>query len=239
MTLTKPAPRKPGCLAGLLNLLRGRSDAQTELDDAIGIPTELDDAISEPVQAERIETWPYRVRDNFLTPAELSFHHVLRGVVGERAVVLTKVNLGDIFYVQRRWENQGAFARIAQKHVDFVLCAADTMRPMVAIELDDASHQRPDRRERDTLVNRVFKTAALPLLHFPVRQSYQTDDLAAALAPHLGGEVEAGDGTPLCPDCGIPMQRQVARHGHYAGQAFYGCPNYPRCRQIVQIVGEG
>lgn len=229
MTTSIPTPRKPGCLAGLLNLLLGRSGAQAEAGSAD----------SEPAQPDLVESLPYRLRDNFLTAAELSFYHVLRGVVGERAIVLTKVNLADIFYTQNQRENPGAHGRISQKHVDFLLCTADTMRPLVAIELDDSSHQRPDRRERDTLVNRVFETAALPLLHFPVRRAYATGEIAATLRPHLGGEVKAGDGPPLCPDCGIPMQRQVAKRGDYAGQAFYGCPNYPRCRQKVQIAGEG
>lgn len=38
---------------------------------------------------------------------------------------------------------------------------------------------------------------------------------------------------PLCPRCGREMVKRQARHGKYAGQSFWGCPNYPTCRGIV------
>jgi hypothetical protein len=38
---------------------------------------------------------------------------------------------------------------------------------------------------------------------------------------------------PLCPKCQVPMVIRTARRGPYTGQQFYGCPNYPECREIV------
>ena len=40
--------------------------------------------------------------------------------------------------------------RINAKHVDFVLCCPATLRPLLVVELDDASHGRADRQERCT-----------------------------------------------------------------------------------------
>jgi|GEM_PF-3326318 len=40
---------------------------------------------------------PYHVRADFLSPAELSFYHVLRFAVADWAVVCPKVALGDLF----------------------------------------------------------------------------------------------------------------------------------------------
>ena len=40
---------------------------------------------------------------------------------------------------------------------------------------------------------------------------------------------------PACPQCGKPMRRRTARQGPRAGQAFWGCSNYPDCRGIVPI----
>lgn len=42
---------------------------------------------------------PYRIRDDFLSAAELSFYRVLLNAVGDRAVVCPKVNLADLFFV--------------------------------------------------------------------------------------------------------------------------------------------
>ena len=40
---------------------------------------------------------------------------------------------------------------------------------------------------------------------------------------------------PLCPVCGRPMVRRVARQGTKAGQAFWGCSSYPQCRGVRAI----
>jgi restriction system protein len=40
---------------------------------------------------------------------------------------------------------------------------------------------------------------------------------------------------PLCPRCRVPMQRRTAQRGPHAGKPFWGCPNYPGCRQIFGI----
>ncbi len=39
---------------------------------------------------------------------------------------------------------------------------------------------------------------------------------------------------PACPKCGEPMVRRTARSGANAGNEFWGCPAYPRCRGTRQ-----
>jgi hypothetical protein len=55
------------------------------------------------------------------------------------------------------------------------------MNPLFAIELDDSSHNQPDRIERDAFVDDVFAVADLPLLHIPVRGSYNTSELGVLI----------------------------------------------------------
>jgi restriction system protein len=38
--------------------------------------------------------------------------------------------------------------------------------------------------------------------------------------------------SPLCPKCGGSMVLRTARKGANAGQTFYGCSNFPRCKGI-------
>ena len=35
---------------------------------------------------------------------------------------------------------------------------------------------------------------------------------------------------PVCPSCGSPMIRRVAKFGKTAGEEFWCCPHYPHCR---------
>ena len=38
--------------------------------------------------------------------------------------------------------------------------------------------------------------------------------------------------TPTCPKCGSAMVKRVAKSGANAGNAFWGCSQYPNCRGI-------
>jgi hypothetical protein len=44
-----------------------------------------------------------------------------------------------------------------------------------------------------------------------------------------------GERPPFCPKCGVPMVLRTAQRGQQAGEKFYGCPNYPRCREIRNL----
>lgn len=52
----------------------------------------------------------------------------------------------------------------------------------------------------------------------------------------LFAKVTTGDyTTPTCPQCGIKMVRREAGKGRAVGNEFWGCSNYPRCRQTFQM----
>src|SRR5438067_1580863 len=68
-------------------------------------------------------------------------------------------------------------------------------------------------------------------------ESWSLDLLAklAALAPEkaLGLLKFATQGdflTPTCPRCSIKM---ISRSSTHEGRRFWGCPNYPRCKQTL------
>lgn len=174
---------------------------------------------------------PYRLAP-FLSAAELSFFHTLMAAVNGRAVVNCKVNLGDIFSVEGRANFRVHRNRIDRKHVDFLLCSPQELRPLIAVELDDVSHQKPDRIERDDFVNAVFATAGLPLLRVVCRASYDVQQLAVDLAPYLVPQ-SMQPAVPACPQCGAQMVQRLASQGARAGQLFWGCSTYPKCRGTV------
>lgn len=41
--------------------------------------------------------------------------------------------------------------------------------------------------------------------------------------------------TPTCPSCGVKMILRTAGKGRSAGEDFWGCPSYPRCRQTFKV----
>jgi hypothetical protein len=201
-------------------------------------------------------TLPYEIRDDFLTNAEGSFYRVLKVAAGDELMICPKVRLADIF-ASNHAEYYHWFNKIAKKHIDFLLCNTTTLRPVLGVELDDASHLRRDRVERDRFVEQVFKGTGLPLLRVPVRRSYDSTQLGVqirqailtrvappapmqvheALAAYHPGPHPADvvGSVPWCPRCEIPMVLRTAQRGDNKGQQFYGCTNYPRCRQIIPL----
>ena len=195
---------------------------------------------SKPVAIE----YPYRIRDDFLSAAEISFYHVLNLAVADRAVVCPKIPLGGLFYV--RTSDNSKFRiytnKIDRKHVDFLLCSPKTMHPLMGIELDDQSHQRKDRQERDELVENVFKAGNLPLVRLPVKYTYSVENLTTLIESTLKGLtvepktlVQEEPEIPKCPKCGTDMVLRTAKSGANQGKQFWGCRNYPNCRGIINI----
>ena len=42
---------------------------------------------------------------------------------------------------------------------------------------------------------------------------------------------KVNESVPVCPKCQIEMVVRKTRRGMNKGQKFYGCVNYPRCKQ--------
>jgi hypothetical protein len=239
---------------GLLrNLLRAIGLSQESAHQVVDFIVSLLAGEGKAATTDELAGFPYVLRKHFLSPAELSFYVVLRDVIGGRAVISSKVGLGDIFLV--KLEDKSKFRiytnKIDRKHVDFLLCDPASMRPLLGIELDDRSHQREDRQARDTFVDKVFAAAQLPLLHIPVRRSFIAAELEALLAPYLSTAVVStptlvsppeapvqaaavsANQSPRCPKCDSEMILRTAKSGANAGNQFWGCSQYPNCRGMV------
>jgi hypothetical protein len=215
--------------------------------------------LDDQTEKEGAPQFPYHLRDDFLSPAELNFYRVLQTAVSDWATIFIKVSLGDLFYTQTGdyGKNQAYRNKIDRKHVDFLLCHPQTIRPILGIELDDKSHQRLDRQKRDQLIDGVFAAAELPLVHIPVKYGYPTEKLNAYLQQTAGAVPQqhpeneprqtlqaeetviptppTSPVSPSCPKCGADMVKRTAKSGANAGGEFWGCSNYPRCRGIVTV----
>ena len=130
-----------------------------------------------------VEDAPYTAR-SLVSPAERSFFGVLDRAVGDRALILVKVRLGDILAVRpglSRSSRASAWNRIRQKHVDFVLCSRTTLDVLAAVELDDASHGAPARRNRDLFVDRALAAGGIPVHRFSARGAYSVHEVRRVL----------------------------------------------------------
>lgn len=109
-------------------------------------------------------------RKSCLTPTEQFFYRHLRKLVKEEYKIDPQVVIASII------ETNGCsnWNKINKKTVDFVI-RDENLNAILAIELDDKSHNRYDRIQRDNFVNQVFRDAGIPLIHIKTSNSYEKE----------------------------------------------------------------
>lgn len=137
--------------------------------------------------ANRAKT--YESRHFLCTPTETKFFFTLHEAVNEHYYIFSKVRIADVIQVNKSLNQNDpnfwkVFNKISGKHVDFVLCHKKNLAIVCAVELDDASHQRGDRKARDKFVNATFAEAGIALVHIPVQASYALEELKQLLHPN-------------------------------------------------------
>ncbi len=142
-------------------------------DKSTSIPIVRD---KQTAQGPALEKSRYFRKHSLLTEAEDNFYQVLDKIAKENNYIIqTKVRLeglvGVRFYEENWW---GLRNRIKSREMDFVLCEKQdsSLDPILVIELDDSSHLREDRIERDQNLNQILHEAGLPILHVPAAYSY-------------------------------------------------------------------
>ena len=197
--------------------------------------------------------FPYQKEPTLFTPAERSFLGVLDQAVGDEFRIMGKVRLADVIRVRpglSASERQTALNKIQSKHLDFVAYDPGDLSVQCAIELDDKSHSKAKRQQRDAFLDAAMAAAGVPLIRFPAQKAYSIPDVRQALSDALNDEnveeaalevnmpveeAAQADGAPLCADCGGDMVLRTAKRGANAGQQFWGCSNYPRCRKMLPV----
>lgn len=122
--------------------------------------------------------YQYKRKQFFLTRAEHECYDALIAAIGSEYHIFAQVHLPTLLdnkVAGQDW--RAALAHINRKSVDFVLCDKEHISPKLAIELDDKSHERPDRQERDKEVERILEVAGVPLLRLENHGAFNTQEL--------------------------------------------------------------
>ncbi len=130
------------------------------------------------------DPFPYEPRESLMTESELRFFAALEKALAETFRIYSKVRLEDIIQVRAGTDPRTAFVarnRIKSRHIDFVLCHPDTLEILASVELDDRSHDRPDRMERDDFVDEALRVSGIPCIRFGVQDSYCPREIRQAI----------------------------------------------------------
>lgn len=143
----------------------------------------FDDGEDEP------RKYQYKKRNFFMTRAEHECYDALVSAVGSEYLVFAQVHLPTLVdnkVVGQNW--RGAFRHISEKSVDFVLCDKAYISPKLAIELDDKSHERPERQNRDREVERILQDAGVPLLRLENHGRFNPSELTQKIKDTITGK---------------------------------------------------
>ncbi len=205
--------------------------------------------------------FPYRLESSLFTPAERSFYGVLCQVTAGNAIVFAKVRVADVLRTVKGLpggDRQKAFNRISAKHFDFILCDPKDLSVLSAIELDDKSHNKKKRADRDEFIDGACAAAGLTLHRFRASSGYKINEVreklslpptaepkpALAPTPEKHREINrfappskgvAQQSKTLCPKCSSELVKRVASKGKREGEEFMACSAFPKCRYVAEI----
>lgn len=112
-------------------------------------------------------TYQYNQKPYVMTKTEAEFYRQIILILGNEYKVFPQIRLSALLDHKVTGQNwKGALSSINQKSVDYVVCDAISLRTLFAIELDDSTHSRPDRQERDNSVEQALATGQVRLIRF-------------------------------------------------------------------------
>ncbi len=106
----------------------------------------------------------YILKNSLLTQTEIEYYDVIRSILGSEYMLLPQINLASI--IDKKGDVN--FRNELFRNVDFGVFDCN-FRPLFLIEINDGSHFRKDRIERDEKVKEICKKAKIPLLTFWVK----------------------------------------------------------------------
>lgn len=120
----------------------------------------------------------YQPKRYIITLTELKFYNVLLQIAKELdLILLTQVSLYNIIEPKNTNYKNTAFNKIRSKSIDFVLADKKDCRIKLCIELDDITHKRYDRIQRDEFINKLFNDLEIDFLRFKASNYYDKEAL--------------------------------------------------------------
>lgn len=132
---------------------------------------------------------PYTAKNGLLTRGELAFYWSLRRTLQPEQRLSLKTRLADILHCPSELWDTPHGRRLAQKHVDFVIYDWQTTAIVAVVELDDRSHARAERRQRDAFLSHALAGAEIPLVRVKAAPRYDATALQRQILDAIAQKV--------------------------------------------------
>jgi very-short-patch-repair endonuclease len=118
----------------------------------------------------------------------MAFYRALKAAVGIHYDIYAQIPVWALVdsASANRNEKLSFTNQINQKRVDFVLVNPTSLETETVIELDDRSHERNVRRERDSFLDAVLARAGIPIVRIAAAAAYNQEELRNKLVSMKG-----------------------------------------------------
>lgn len=121
----------------------------------------------------------YVTKDSLMTRTEYEYYKIIDSYFGDEYIVLPQINLASV--IDKVGEG---FRTELFRNADFGVFDYN-YRPILLIEINDATHFRRDRIERDKKVAQICKKAKLPLITFWTKDGIEPQVIYKTLSKYL------------------------------------------------------
>jgi hypothetical protein len=172
----------------------------------------------------------YKIRESMLDPIEQSLYRALSGVLCQRALLFTKINLGDLFTTPLYHSTEGEWGILANQRLDFVLCDRDSMRPLAIILFADST-ARANQVDYAEKVAQLCTEVGLPLVRLERQSAYSMHQLIPLIENLLSSSSRRDDYTN--GDRALPTTNAAHKQAHKQGRRQPAYPGYGAMRTIA------
>lgn len=128
-----------------------------------------------PVRGDDLAVWPFAPMP-IMTDTEVIFFKKLKAALPEYHVFV-QVQLSRIIEPDNSETSERGFwfNRICRQSVDYVLVDVDAQTTLVAVELDDWTHNSKSRQKADDKKDKALASAGIPIVRFHAERMPSAD----------------------------------------------------------------
>lgn len=125
----------------------------------------------------------YEKKEYLMTTKEYKFYRLLKPICNRYNLnIFSQVSLYAI--VKPKTKDYNALNKIKSKSIDFVITDTNC-KIKLCIELDDPTHIRADRQERDNFIKKLFEQTNINFIQIPVQSYYNMQQIEEKIKESL------------------------------------------------------
>lgn len=135
------------------------------------------ETVPQAVRGDELSIWPFALMP-IMTDTEVIFFHKLKNALPEYHIFV-QVQLSRIIAADSEDTSERSFwfNRICRQSVDYVVVAHDAQTTLVAIELDDWTHNSASRQKADDKKDKALASAGITIVRFHAERMPNADIL--------------------------------------------------------------